>query len=137
MGVARTASRPLVLTRVAAPNALLLIEDPAGGEQPLSVPGQLVAATATSVAVGCTARGATEIAVGDLGFAPRGPDAPVFDGRLSTPSRRLAVRTVLGATLLEVTVPSVDTGLRVWTNAATEPTAITIAVDRAAAGVAR
>jgi hypothetical protein len=137
VAVARAVARPLVVARVTAPKALLLIEDSAGGEQPLTIPGRLVAATPTSVAVGCAANGPTEVAVGDLGLAPRHAKVPAFDGRLSTPSRKLAVRTILGATLLEVTVPSTDTSLRVWTNAATDPTEITIAVDRAAAGIAR
>ncbi len=130
-------ARVLVVTRVSAPKALVLVEDSAGGELPLSIPGQLLAATATSIAVGCAASAATELTVGDLGAAEAKAFAPVFDGKLPTPSRRLAVRTVLGATLLEVVVPTTDTRVRIWANTPAEPTALTIGVARAAAGIAR
>ena len=56
---------------------------------------------------------------------------------VDTQSRRLAVRTVLGATLLEVVVPTTDTRVRIWANTPAEPTALTIGVARAAAGIAR
>jgi hypothetical protein len=131
-------ARVLVVARVSAPKALVLVEDSAGGgELPLTIPGQLVAATASSIAVGCAASAATELTVGDLGAAEAKASAPVFDGKLATPSRRLAVRTILGATLLEVVVPTTDTRVRIWANTPAEPTALTIGVARAAAGIAR
>ena len=130
MSARHAAARLLVVARVAAPKAMLLIEDSAGGELPF-------AATASSIAVGCASVAATEIRLGDIGIAPAGDPHPAFDGRLATPTRKLAVRTLLGATLLEVTVPTADTQVRVWTNAATEPTVITIGVARAASGIAR
>ncbi len=127
----------LVVTRIAVPTALVLVEDSAGGELPLAVPGQLVAATTTSIAVGCARSGPTELTIGDLGVAMVTATVPVFDGHLSTPNRRLAVGTVLGATLLEVVVPTTDTRVRIWANTPAEPTALTIGVARAAAGIAR
>ena len=137
MRARRAPARVIVMTRIAAPRALVLVQDSAGGEPPLAVPGQLVSATATSVAVGCAGAGATDIRLGDLALVPFGPAHPAFDGRLSTPSRKLAVRTLLGATLLEVTVPTGDTHVRIWANSLVEPTELTIAVARAASGVAR
>jgi hypothetical protein len=136
-GVARAAARVLVVTRVSAPKALLLVEDSSGGEMPLPVPGELVAATATSIAVGCSASGATEVTIGDVGVSGGPAAVAVFDGELSTPTRRLAVRTILGATLLEVVVPSTATRVRISANAPTAPTAITVGVAKAAAGIAR
>jgi hypothetical protein len=136
-GLARAAARILVVTRVSAPKALLLIEDSSGGELPLTVPGQLVAASATSIAVGCSASSATEITVGNVGVGGAAAFVTVFDGTLSTPTRTLAVRTILGATLLEVVVPSTATRVRISANAPTEPTALTIGVAKAAAGIAR
>ena len=136
MGEAKAPARVLVVTRVSAPKALVLVEDSGGGELPLTIPGQLVAATANSVAVGCATASATEVAIADLGIVPPA-GALVFEGRLETPSRRVAVRTILGATLLEVIVPSTDTQLRIWANAASEPTEITIGVARAGGGIAR
>jgi hypothetical protein len=135
--VARAAARVLVVARVSAPKALLLVEDSSGGELPLTIPGQLVTATGTSIAVGCSPSTATEITVGDAGVANAATTVPVFDGRLSTPTRRLAVRTILGATLLEVVVQSTATRVRISANAPTEPTALTIGVAKAAAGIAR
>lgn len=136
-GMARAAARVLVVTRVSAPKALLLVEDSSGGELPLTIPGQLVTATGSSIAVGCSASAATEITVGDTDVANPATTVAVFDGRLSTPTRKLAVRTILGATLLEVVVPSTATRVRISANAATEPTALTIGVAKAAAGIAR
>jgi hypothetical protein len=135
--VARASARVLVVTRVSVPKALLLVEDSAGGELPLTVPGQLVAANASSIAVGCSPSGATEVTVGEVGLADAATGVAVFDGRLSTPTRTLAVRTILGATLLEVVVPTTATRVRICANAPTEPTALTIGVAKAAAGVAR
>jgi hypothetical protein len=128
-------ARVLVVTRVS--EALVLVEDSAGGELPLTVKGQLVAATPSSIAVGCALSAITELTVGDLGAAEAKASAPVFDGTLATPSRKLAVRTVLGATLLEVVVPTTDTHVRIWANTPAEPTALRIGVARAAAGIAR
>ncbi|MEO5824216.1 MAG: hypothetical protein ABIT71_27215 [Vicinamibacteraceae bacterium] len=136
-GKARAAARVLVVTRVSAPRALVLVEDGAGGELPLSIPGQLVAATASSIAVGCAASATTELTIRDIGYAENPAGLPVFDGQLTTPTRTLAVRTVLGATLLEVVVPTTDTRVRIWANTPAEPTALTIGVARAAAGIAR
>jgi hypothetical protein len=135
--VSRAAARVLVVTRVSVPKALLLVEDSSGGELPLTIPGQLVTATGTSIAVGCSASAATEITVGDVGVANAATTVAVFDGQLSTPTRRLAVRTLLGATLLEVVVPSTATRVCISANAPAEPTALTIGVARAAAGIAR
>ena len=137
IGTARSALGALVIIRVAAPKALVLIEDSSGGELPLTIPGQLVAATSTSIAVGCAASAATEVTVGDLGLVVAGEPPPAFDGRLSTPTRKIAVRTILGATLLEVMVPTTETHIRIWTNAGVEPTKLTIGAAGAGGAVAR
>jgi hypothetical protein len=131
------APRIIVVTRVAAPKGLVLIEDSGGGELPDARPGQLVAATATTWAVGCAAGAATEITLGQFGLVPAGATIPAFDGWLETPTRTLAVRTVLGATLLEVTVPTAKTRVRVWTNRPVDPTELTIGVDGVSAGIAK
>lgn len=115
----------------------LLIEDSGGADLPMSLPGQLVAATATSVAVCCASSAATEVVVGDSSLPLAGAMAPVFDGRVATPTRKLAVRTILGATLMEVTVRSIETHVRIWTNAGAEPTKLAIGADGAGGAVAR
>jgi hypothetical protein len=131
------APRVIVVTRVAAPRGLVLIEDSAGGEPPDTIPGQLVAATRTSWAIGCAADAATEITLGDIGLVPAWATTAAHEGRLATPTRKLAVRTVLGATLLEVTVPTAETRVRVWTNNPTAPTEITVGVEGVSGGIAK
>jgi hypothetical protein len=133
----RSPARVIVMTRIAAPRATVLVEDSAGGEPPLAVPGRLVCTTPRSVAVGCAGDTATDIRLGDLTLAPDGAAIAAFDGRLATPSRKIAVRTLLGATLIEVTVPTTDTHIRIWANSPTEPTELTIGIARAGSGVAR
>ena len=130
-------ARIVAVTRVTAPRALVLIEDSGGGEPPVTIPGQLVAATPTSVAVGCATTGATEITLGGFDLVPAWATAPAYDGRLGTPTRKLAVRTVLGATLLEITVLATDTRVRVWASSPAEPTEIAIGVEGASAGIAK
>lgn len=137
MGTARTAVRALVVMRVAAPKALVLVEDSDGGDLPALVAGRLVTASPTCIAVGCASAVPTNVALGGLGLAPATPGQPAFEGRLATPSRKVAVRTVAGATLMEVTVPTADTRILISTNAPSEPTELTIGVERAGAGVAR
>ena len=136
-GEGKAAARVLVVTKVTAPEARVLIEDSGGGELPQTIPAQLVASTANAIAVGCAASEVTEVAIADIGLVPSGAATPVFEGRLATPSRRIAVRTVLGATLLEVVVPSTNTQLRIWANAPTEPTELTIGVARPGGVIAR
>ncbi len=140
MGTARATVRALVVARVAAPTALGLIEDPAGGDLPPIVAGRLVAASPTCIAIGCGSSASTEVALcalgGALGLTPAAAQ-PAFDGRLATPSRRVAVRTLAGATLMEVTVPTTETRVLISANDPAEPTALTIGIERAGAGVAR
>jgi hypothetical protein len=137
MGTAKAAVSALVVTRVAAPKALVLIEDSDGGEMPLLVAGRLVAASPTCIAIGCASAERIEVTVGGLGLTRASAAEPAYDGRLATPSRKVAVRTVAGATLMEVTVPTTETRVLVSANASTEPTALTIAVERAGSGIAR
>jgi hypothetical protein len=47
---------------------------------------------------------------------------------LQTPTRRLAIRTVRGALLLEEPVLATETRLRIWVNAATEPDRIAVGI---------
>jgi hypothetical protein len=114
-------------TRVAPPNALVFIEDSNGGKIPDSMGRSLIATTDSCVAVGCRAEddGETEINLGDYRDLGVGKDL-VFDGVLSTPSRKLAVRTVLGQTLLEVDVAGKTTRLLVWVSDLAEPDHIDI-----------
>jgi hypothetical protein len=117
-----------VVARVVAPKGIVLVEDYAGGELPLVIPGRLVAATATCIAVGCMALAATEVTLSEIGAAPPFTDAAAFEGRLLTPTHTLAVRSLHGATLLSATVPLPSTLVRIWTNRPAEPDRIVIEI---------
>ena len=126
MVLARNAA--LVVTRVAAPKGVVLIEDFCGGELPLWFRTQRVVATATCLVVACSPQHATEIRAGDLKVLPVPTDSIAFDGRLMTPSQKIAIRTILGATLLEILVPTTNTHVRIWTNGTADADQITIGV---------
>lgn len=115
--------------QAAPPNSVILVEDFGGGEVPKSMSQSLVAATLTCIAVGCRAEddGETEIIVG-LDNELNVQDPVVFEGRLRTPSGRLVIRNVLGATLLEMPVTSSTTELRILANDPHEPDRITVGI---------
>lgn len=117
--------------RAAPPNSVVLLEDPVGGDVPESIRGAaLIAATPSCIAVGCRAEvdGDTEFTLGpgqevDPGYSP------AFDGTLETPSRVLAIRSVLGEIILKVAVPQQRTRILVWTNDATAPNEVIVGVQ--------
>jgi hypothetical protein len=102
--------------------------DPAGGEIPASMHGSLIAATPSCIAIGTRPEddGETEIILG--GDRHGESDTLAYKATLKTPSKRIAVRSVLGATLLEKPVASTETGLVVWVNDTKEPNRITIEI---------
>ena len=55
-------------------------------------------------------------------------DRPAFDGFLDTPRRKVAVWTVECQQLLEMSVPTTRTKIRVWTNDPLEPDEIYVGV---------
>jgi hypothetical protein len=111
------------------PNSLFVIEDQLGGDIPDSMDNLLISATSSCIVIGCKAEddGETEISVGSLIDVDTGEQA-VFDGQVSTPSRKLVVRTVLGLTVLELTVLETKTRVRIWANDEMEPDRIGIGV---------
>ena len=69
--------------------------------------------------------GETEVTLSpaeDLNFG----NPPAFDADLETPNRVVTVWTVERETVLETTVPSTQTRLRIWVNHPTEPDNIVI-----------
>jgi len=115
--------------KIAAPNAIVLISDIHGGMPPDLMQGSLIAATSSCIAVGCMSdsNGPTEITLGsgqDVGSR----DNPAFEGELETPSKVVAVRTVLHETILQAPVPRPRTKVRVWVNHPTEPDRVFIGV---------
>jgi hypothetical protein len=119
----------VVVTRVPAPKGVILVEDFGGGELPLWFRTQRVVATATCLVVACSAQHATEIRAGDLKVLPVPTDSIAFDGKLATPSHKISVRTIMGATLLEILVPTACTHVRIWTNGTADADQITLGVN--------
>ena len=115
--------------KIAPPNSVILVSDPSSGQIPESMRGSLIAETDSCIAIGCRAEddGETEISLGqakDLEIGSR----PTFEGSINTPSQKIAVCTVLGATLLEMSVPTLHTAIRVWANDPQEPDCIAIGI---------
>ncbi len=67
-----------------------------------------------------------------LGHPRRNNGRPAFDGYLDTPHRQVAVWTVEWVKLLETSVPTARTQIRIWTNHPTEPDDIYIGVGEGA-----
>jgi hypothetical protein len=117
-----------VSVRIAPPNSLLLISEAPTTTGPSSLTiGARIGSTRTCIAVGCLAfiDGETRVA---LGKPIETNDRPAFDGYLDTPRRKVAVWTVEWKRLLETSVPTTRTRIRVWTNHPTEPDDVYVGV---------
>ena|SRR5436309_263039 len=116
--------------KVAAPNALLLLSDINGGMAPNEMQGSLIASTPACIAIGCMSdcNGETEVSVG-LGRDVGTSEAPTFEGELDSPSRTVALRTVLRSRVLEASVRNARTRVRIWVNHPSEPDKIVIGLD--------
>jgi hypothetical protein len=101
--------------------------DPSVGEVPETMSSGLVAATPTCVAVGTLSEldGATRISL-DYRADLSGDGAPCFDGVLETPGRKVAVCSVLDEVLLEISVGTARTHVRIWANDPAEPSELRI-----------
>ncbi|MET0724516.1 MAG: hypothetical protein ABWY64_27315 [Tardiphaga sp.] len=126
-----------VTIKVAPAHSIFFISDPAY-EVVSKVDGRTptVWATPSCLAVGCLMfqDGETELTLlageeadraAPLLVADREMEQ-VFEGSLETPGNVLVVSTSEKQVLLRLTVPSVTTRVRVWTNHPTEPEKITV-----------
>ena len=91
--------------------------------------GSLIASTDLCIAVACRsdADGDTEFTLGQTADVAPGVE-PVFLGKLKTPSGKLTLRTVIGQTILEISVPHQETTVRVWTNDQSEPDQVVVGI---------
>jgi hypothetical protein len=121
-------------THVAPPNSVILVMDQTVGKVPGSMNQNLVTATPSCVAVGtlCQADGETLLSLSDEMPLRLPKQAPVFDGILPTPSKRLSVCSVHDEPLLLLDVPSSNTRVRIWGNHPAEPNEIWIVVGNKA-----
>jgi hypothetical protein len=110
---------------IAPPSSLLLIMDRSAGRLPESMAGRLVAFTRTCVAVGTRSAddGTTCVTLDNIS-GPLPHHELVFDGALDTPSRKLAVCSVLDEVVLEIEVATERVRVMVWANDRTEPTEV-------------
>lgn len=109
--------------KLAPPNSLVFIEDAGGGVVPTDFkPGSNILSTDTCIAVCCLAEmdGQTHVTIGPAQEIDPG-EKPAFDVTLATPTRAVVVTTVELVKLLEASVPSIRTRIRIWTNRAKEP----------------
>jgi hypothetical protein len=120
----------MTATDIAPPNSLLLIMDRSIGRPPESMAGEIVASTSTCVAIGTRSEpdGTTHVTLDD-GHGTFAVGIPCFDGVLETPSRRLAVCSVIDDVVLEANVMTERTWIRVRVDDLTEPSEIYIFVS--------
>jgi len=119
-----------VSTRVAAPNGLLFVNDLGGGTIPEPTGGSRIWSTQSCVAVGCKidCEGETQVTLGKAREVDPGYE-PSFDDALETPGRAVIVSIVPGEKVLEATVPTSSTRVRVWVNHPSEPDGIIIGLE--------
>jgi hypothetical protein len=116
-------------TRVAPPHSLVLVGDSNDLDIPDAMQGSLISSTESCIAIGCRSEidGETELTLGASREVDPGRH-PDFEGVLTTPSRRIAVRSVLGQAILEAPVPGKMTKVRVWVNDTGEPDEVIIGI---------
>lgn len=117
-------------TLVAAPNALLLVEDVLGGDSPASMHRKLVSATASCIAIGCLSPddGLTLVSLRP-GLTPVPSLDCVFAGTLLLPSTRIAIRTVHGTIVLSDGSDHVCAHVNIFANSHTEPDAVVVCFE--------
>lgn len=113
------------------PYSQVVILDPtAKVEVPLWEKGVPLVATDTCILCGCLAEmdGETEftLATGES-VSVEGP--PIFDAKLKTPGRKIALETVEGTPVLHMPTAGVETRVRIWTNHGQEPDKVIVGVD--------
>ncbi len=86
--------------------------------------------TDTCILVGCLmdADGETEFTLGDMHEVDPGRP-PVFQGKLETPTHKVSLESVDGRTVLEMSVPRLETAIRIWTNHHSEPDKVIVGVE--------
>ncbi len=119
-----------VRARLAPPYSMILVASPGSRAIANMKTGALITATRSFIAIGCRpdTDGETELALGASLVVDPG-DHPAFEGFLETPERIIAVRSVVGETILQLRVPGRETLVRVWVNHPKEPDRIQVGVE--------
>lgn len=113
---------------VSPPNSVVLVMDPDAGDVPQTMGGRLIAATSSSIAVGCLSEhdGQTSLHLGSDGVTP--DHTLAFEGTLATPNRLLAICSVSRQPYVSIDVPAAQTGVQIWLNDDSEPDDIRVVV---------
>ena len=116
--------------RIAPRNSVILVMDQSVGEVPKAMNKALVAATPSCIAVGTLSEhdGLTLISLSDAAPPPGTDMSLVFDGVLTTPTRKVSLCSVLDEALVALDVPAESTRVQIWANDDTEPDQIHVAV---------
>lgn len=116
-------------------NSLLFIRDANVKQVPKIDGNSAIWFTEFCVAVSCLpdCDGDTEITLRDA-QKQAFERTPLFDGRLRTPSRHIIVETVLGRTILEMSVLDAVTRVQIWTNGLRDTDKVVIALGDDLAG---
>ncbi|MBL0898535.1 MAG: hypothetical protein IBJ17_07545 [Reyranella sp.] len=88
------------------------------------------ASTDTCILMGCLmdADGPTHFKLGEIDEVDPGRP-PAFQGELKTPTRKIALESVDGHTVLDAPVPHERTMIRVWTNHEREPDEVIVGFE--------
>lgn len=115
---------------VAPPYSMVVVEDSAGGELPDFMEGSVVFSSESCIVVCClmSADGDTTFTLGQADEVDPGT-APLFQGKLETPSRRITIKTVENKTFLEAPVSQISTTVRIWVNRAKEPDRVIVGIE--------
>jgi hypothetical protein len=115
---------------IAPPYSQIVIVDPRGKvDVPDWKEGALVLSTNTCIIVACFAEvdGETELTLGKMEEVDTGSE-PAFEGKLKTPSRKIALETVEGDAILEARTNHEVTTVRIWANAAKQPDKVVVGI---------
>ena len=115
---------------IAPSNSLLFVHDASGGTVPEITREHRIWSTASCVAFGCLMfqDGETEVTLGP-GAEMNQTSRPAFDQYVETPTLSVVVSTVENDVVLQATVPTRATRVRIWTNRAAEPDKVFIGLN--------
>ena len=113
------------------PYSQIVIVDPGGrAEVPDWKAGAAAVSTDTCILFACLAEidGETEFTLGNMADVDPG-SRPVFEGKLATPSRKIALETAEGDAILQAPTKQQQTTVRIWANTEKEPDKVIVGIE--------
>ena len=114
-----------------APYSQIVIVDPDGrAEVPDWKAGAVAVSTDTCILFACLAEidGETEFTSGNMADVDPG-SRPAFEGKLMTPSRKIALETAEGDAILQAPTKLQQTTVRIWANTEKEPDKVIVGIE--------